>query len=94
MTMFFLKIATVTLTLAYHNYWSNCSTAAREEQFNKFINLLDQINVDKSLTSLREKARPEQTKILVFIHLRAIPLKIDTSWLSSSGQLIWSRCPV
>ena len=23
MTMFFLKIATVTLTLAYHNYWSN-----------------------------------------------------------------------
>ena len=37
-----------------------CSTAAREEQFNKFINLLNQINVDKSLTSLREKARPEQ----------------------------------
>ena len=23
MTMFFLKIATVTLTLAYHNYWLN-----------------------------------------------------------------------
>ena len=23
MTMFFLKIYTVTLTLAYHNYWSN-----------------------------------------------------------------------
>ena len=23
MTMFFLKTATVTLTLAYHNYWSN-----------------------------------------------------------------------
>ena len=47
-----------------------------------------------SLTSLREKARPEQTKILVFIHLRAIPLKIDMSWLSSSGQLLLSCCPV
>ena len=23
MTMFFLKIASVTLTLAYHNYWSD-----------------------------------------------------------------------
>ena len=26
MTMFFLKIDTVTLTLAYHNYWSNPET--------------------------------------------------------------------
>ena len=72
----------------------SCCTAARVEQFNKFINLLNQINDDTSLTSLREKARPEQTKILVFIHLRAIPLKIDTSWLSSSGQLLLSCCPV
>ena len=26
MTMFFLKMDTVTLTLAYHNYWSNPET--------------------------------------------------------------------